>query len=252
MKVLKIVSGLFLIFGSGAEYINASKELLTFLDPSIIFASLTMIFISAFLIANGVSKEKVIVRSWKFALYYIISIFMFLLVAFVFLLTFKFEPEIVNVNGVSVDIAQFMNGSKKTIPDENERRNYCICVVTKLTRVNEIVDEYSLELKQGKIDKIFDKIKSTKYISELNFNECMNSIQNFKWTTEAENGLRKNLMIQLEHSEYKKTNDINKYCDCLVEEYVRLPVDKFSSSDFYETNTNYKIDSICKIKSKLK
>ena len=80
----------------------------------------------------------------------------------------------------------------------------------------------------------------------------MNSIQNFKWTTEAENGLRKNLMIQLEHSEYKKTNDINKYCDCLVEEYVRLPVDKFSSSDFYETNTNYKIDSICKIKSKLK
>lgn len=252
MKVLKIVGGLFLILGSGAEYINASKELSTFLDPGIIFASLAMVFISALLIANGVSKEKVVVRSWKFAIYYIISIFMFLLVAFVKLMTYKFEPEIVRVNGVNVDIAQFMNGSKNIIPDENERRKYCICVVTKLTQVDELADNYSDELRQGKINEIFEEIKSTKYMSELNFNECMNSVTNFEWTEQAVNGLRKNIMSQLNEGEYSKTNDVEKYCDCLIEEYTKLPVAEVSNSTFYNTSTNLRIDSICSSKSRLK
>ena len=89
-------------------------------------------------------------------------------------------------------------------------------------------------------------------MSELNFNECMNSITNFEWTDQAVNGLRKNIMSQLNQGEYSKTNDIEKYCDCLIEEYTKLPVAEVSNSNFYNTTTNRSIDSVCNSKSTLK
>ncbi len=251
MKILKIIIGSFLLLGAGAEYVNASKQLLTFFDPGILCACLAMIFISSFLIASGFSKTKIEPRSWKFLLYCLLSFFIFLIIAFFNLITYKFDPNIIKTNGFEVDIAPFMNGSQKIIPDEKERREYCICVVTKLTRIDDITKEYVKELRNGDIDKILIDLKGTKYINELNLPECAGSIQNIKWTDAVEKGMRENIMSQIK-PEFTQTNNATNYCDCLIEEYKKLPLKEVVSTDFYKTSKNYEIDSICALKSKIK
>lgn len=251
MKTLKIIIGIFILIATGAEYVNASKQLLTYFSPDILAFSVGSIFLSAYLIGNGFSQTKLEIKSIKFALYFTLSLVAFVTVAFINLITYKFDPEIIKINGINVDIAQFMNGSQKIIPNEKERRQYCTCIVSKLTAVEDIVDNYSQELKNGKIDKILIELKSTKYINDLNLNECMSSIQNFNWTSEVEKGMRENIMSQIDQ-EYSKTNNPEKYCNCLIDEYKKLPLREVASNDFYKTQKNYCIDSICNLKSKIK
>jgi hypothetical protein len=252
MKYFKIIGGFLLLMGSSKEYVNASKELLSFFDPAIILICLLMLGLSAWLIGSGISKEKLPIRSWQFAKYYGITFVFFLIIAYLNLLTYKFEPDIVKVNGMDIDIAGFMNGTKNIIPDKDKRRNYCVCVVTKLAQDENIAENYADELVKGRIDKIVIELKSTPDFDRLGLNECAALIEDLDWTPEFEQGLRESLMPQLENSEVAKTNDVNKYCDCLIEEYKKLPVKEMSNPEFYSGKQKLEIDSVCKLKSLLK
>lgn len=251
VKIVKIVIGLLLTYGAGKEYINASKQLLSFFEPGVILGILLILLLCSWLIGSGISKEKLRINSWQYLKYFGATSLLFMLFAFIGLITFKLEPEIVQVNGINVDIAELMNGSNKIIPDKNERRKYCICMVTKLTADKAIVAEYKPDFESGKLLKVLTAIKSKPDVFKYDLQECMSSVSDLKWTPEFEKGIRANMMKQLTDLEISSTNDINKYCDCLVDEYKKIPINLLTSSGFQASENGIKIDSICNLNSKL-
>ena len=252
MNKFKIVIGFLLLYGIGQEYINASKQFLTFLDPTIIILCLLMLVLCAWLIGSGFSKEKIKIKSFQFAKYYGLSFIIFLLIAFVSLMTYKFEPEIVKVNGIDVDIAEFMNGTKKIVPDENQRREYCICVVTKLTGDKDLIEKYKHEFEIGKFSKVIIDIQTGSTVNKYNLNECFGSLSSIQWTPAFEKGMRASLINQIRQLDISKTNDTTKYCDCLMDQYKKIPITELTNSDFPQSQKNATIDSICNAKSKIK
>ena len=55
---------------------------------------------------------------------------------------------------------------------------------------------------------------------------------------------------ELSGSEFELTNDIDKYCDCLVDEYQKLPLNKVMKDEFFESKKAMRIDNKCTILSK--
>jgi len=252
MKIFKIILGLLLTFGASNEYASASRQLLSFFDPGIIIAVCLMLLFSTWLIGSGISKEKLRITSWKYLKYFCATFVIFLLFAFISIVTFRFEPEIVTVNGINVDIAEFMNGSKKTIPDENQRRKYCVCVVTKLTADKDIAQKYRVEFERGKFSNVIMNILSGPDVHKYGLQECMGPISDIQWTEDFEKGLRANLTKQLTDLKISATNNLNEYCDCLVDEYKKIPISELTSPEFPRSQKAIKIDSVCYQKSKVK
>jgi hypothetical protein len=252
MRAFKIILGFLFLYSTGKEYINAGKQLFTFLDPLMIILTLLMLVLCAWLIGSGVSNEKLKIKSWKFAGYYGASFAIFLLVAFLSIFTHKFDPEIVKVNGIDVDIAEFMNGTKRIVADETERKAYCVCIVTKLTANKEIAEKYRPEFESGKFSKVLEEVQMSPTASEYKLNECLNSLSNVEWTPAFEKGARANMLKQLTELGVDSTNNINKYCDCLIEAYKKIPIQELSSSNFQQSKIALTTDSICNLKSKNK
>lgn len=251
MKIFKVILGLLLIYSIGKEYINASKQLLSFFELGSILAVLLLLPLSAWLIGSGISKEKFNLNSWQFFKYLGGTFIIFLVVAFISLISFKYEPEIVRVNGLDVDIAEFMIGTKRIIPDKEQRRDYCICIVTKLTADKKLVDENKADFESGKFSKLIMTLKSSPDALKYNLQECMSSVSNIHWTPEFENGMRTNLIKKLSDLNSSSKNDVHKYCDCLIEEYKKVSIQELTNSDFQFSEKGLKIDSICNSISKL-
>jgi len=252
MKTFKIIFGILILYGAGTEYISASNQLSSYLSPGILIGCLVMIVFAAWLIGSGLSKEKFEIRSVQFLKYFFIAAGGFVVFAFFGLRSFKPEPDIITSNGVKVDIAAFMNGSRNIIPDQKERRQYCTCVVGKLTSDSKITSRFSAQLIKGDIDKIIAELSSSPDFYELEMNECMMPVKNFHWTETVEKSVRENIYNQVKNSELSKTNNIDTYCDCLMLEYKKLPLSQISNSDFYQSEIGLNIDSLCTLKSKLK
>jgi len=217
MNKFKIIIGFLLLYSIAREYISASKQLFTFLNPTFIILCLLMLAFCAWLIGSGLSKEKLKIKSVQFAKYYGLSFLIFLLVAFISLITFRFEPDIIKVNGVDVDIAEFMNGTKKIIPDESQRRDYCICVVSKLTEDKDLVNKYKHDFEIGKFSKVIIDIQTGYSADNYYLNACLTSLTGLQWTPEFEKGMRASLKNQIRQLDISKTNDTTTYCDCLME-----------------------------------
>lgn len=183
--------------------------------------------------------------------YFAICLVAFLILAFVNLIAYKEKPEIITVNGINIDIAEMMNGSKKIIPDEEQRREFCICIVTKLTNDKDISEHYSEEIKSGKIDEIILGLKSENKFSTLNLEECFSSNTNMNWTTLMEENIKKDILENLRKSSYAKTNDLDKFCDCLIREYKKLSAKELSSEEFANSQKKLAIEEQCDVKSRL-
>jgi len=252
MNKFKIIIGFLLLYGIGVEYISASKQLQTFFDPGIIIAFLILLFFLTWLIGSGLSKEKLKVKSRRFLKYYAGIFIVFLFIAFISLVTYKDIPETVEANGIKIDITGFMRGTESIVPERTARVQYCKCVVTKLANNEEIRKKYKEDLETGRIDKILVNLKDDPKIGELGINECLGSTQNSNWTGALREGMKVNILKNLREAGFEKTNDIGKYCDCLLKAYTSLPVNEVASAGFYDTKKSFSIDSLCRLKSMFK
>ena len=124
-------------------------------------------------------------------------------------------------------------------------------MVNKLTKDSKIATNLSAELLNGKIDKIITVLNSSPDFYELKLNECMSSVKNLDWTETAEKSARENICNQAKNSELSKTNNINRYCDCLILVYKKLPLSEISNAEFYQSQNGLRVDSLCILKSKL-
>lgn len=115
-----------------------------------------------------------------------------------------------------------------------------------------MVENYSDELKSGKIDQIIIALKSENKISTLNLEECFNSNTTMSWTTILEESLKKDILDNLRKSRYAKTNDLEKFCDCLIKEYKKLSAKELSSEEFANSQEKQNIENDCDLKSRIK
>ena len=252
MKIFKVFIGIFLLFGASSEYASASHELLTFTSSGILIGCFLVIFFCAWIIGSGISKDKLKILSFQFVKYFGICLGAFLILAFVNLATYKENPEIITKNGINIDIAEMMNGSKRMIPNEKQRRLYCICIITKLANDKNISERHIDELKSGKIDEILISLKSENKLSTLNLEECFDSNTKINWTNKIEETIKKDILNNLKNSKYAKTNDLNKFCDCQITEYKKLSAKELSSEEFANSQKKHDIEKECDLKSRIK
>lgn len=66
-----------------------------------------------------------------------------------------------------------------------------------------------------------------------------------EWTKDMENSFKNVLFESLQGTYFEQTNDINKYCKCLVDSLKRYPLDMVTSGKIRETDDFKRIEYNC-------
>jgi hypothetical protein len=62
--------------------------------------------------------------------------------------------------------------------------------------------------------------------------------------------MKENWKKELNGTEFEETNNIEDYCDCLINEYKNHPLNKIVEDGFNESEIGISIDSLCTEESK--
>ena len=241
--------GFILLFGIGKEYAQASRDLGTFVSPGIIIAVILFLLLCTWLIGSGFSKRKLKFKSFEFLKFFIITFIGFASISFFSLILTVVPSNFVEINGIKVPLSKCMDGSKGMIPNKNESEKYCLCLTKKITSDSSLVNKYQSELESGRIDDILIELQNTDIFVELDLESCFNVVE-IEWTNNLTESMKENLKMELNGSEFEKTNNIEKYCDCLINEYKKYPLNKVIEDGFNESEIGIFIDSLCIEKSK--
>jgi hypothetical protein len=210
---------------------------------------LALIFLGAWLIGSGISKSKLKIKSGTFVGYYIGSVLLFVLMVFVGLINYKYPADYIVANNIKVPLGRCIQGNRKAIPDTTERKRYCSCIAEKLANSQEYNTTYRKELEAGTLDKIIND--STVQASIANYiSGCFTSLSNLQWTDEVEKSFRSSLMKELNTGDFPQNYNVEAYCDCIINEYKKYPLNTIMKQDFTESDLSVKTDSLCKEKSK--
>ena len=248
MNVFKIVLGFIILFASGAEYINAGRQIGSFHSPVIVIMCLLSILLATWLIGSGFTLKKFKFKSFNFIKFLIISIITFLLSAFFNLGTDKTPTNIVKINGLEIPLGDCLTGNKNIIPELAKRKEYCNCLVEKITNQPELKQKFKIELENNKILDVLKEVYSNPDYTFLNVEDCMNSID-MNWTDQLANSMKSNWKQQLKETEFEQTNNVEIYCDCLNEEYRKFPLSDVMKDEFMESPVASEIMDKCSIQS---
>ena len=233
-----------MLYGAGKEYIDASTQLSSFYDIGIIIPIVLFLILCTWLIGSGFSVRKFKFKSFEFVKFFIISFVTFAIVA-IFSLGAKVVPSnFVEINGIKIPLGKCIDGNRRIIPDEKEREKYCKCFIEKITNEPELKSKYQKKLEDDKVNDVFKEIQSSPKFLELGIEDCMSSIK-MKWTDNIANLMKRNWEKELVGTEFETTNDIEKYCNCLVDEYRKFPLDKIMEDGFAESKEAGEIDDKC-------
>jgi hypothetical protein len=248
LKTIKIIFGFLLLFGAGQAYAQASRDLGTFFSPGVIVGVLLMLFLSTWLIGSGFSVRKMKLKSFDSIKFFIISFITFTIIA-IFNLGNRSKPShIIDINGIKIPLGKCIDGNRKIIPNENERKEYCECFAEKILNNPKLKDEYQKDLENNKIDIVFNKIQSNPLFLELGIEECLNSIE-IKWSDNIQKSMIETWKKELKGSEFELTNNIDEYCNCMMSEYKNFPLTMIIEEGFSESTVAIEIDEKCTIKT---
>ena len=249
MKIGKIILGCLIIYGCGLEYGRACKELGALFPPGLVMGSILIVGLGAWLIGSGISQYRLSFNSFSYLKYFVISGAVFAFLAYYQLWTLQAPKEYVDVNGIKVSIGELIQGTESFIPDLEERRAYCLCVVEKLTSREEIRTKYRGELHVGQFDKIFEEISSEAYFEELGITDCADESV-VKWTDHLANSMKEGIKAELQGTGFEETYDLEAFCDCLISEYRKYPFNEVNNDKFLDSDLGILVEEICKDKNK--
>lgn len=249
MKIIKIIIGFLLLFGAGKEYINASRQLSSFFSPGIVIGILLILILSTWLIGSGFSERRLNFKSFEFIKFFVIALITFLTVAFFSLSSYVIPDNFHSINGIKIPMNKCINGSERIIKNEKEREKYCICIAEKITANSSIKEKYQNELEKGQLDNILIELQKEEIFIELGIENCFGNAE-VNWTDNLAKSMKSNWIKELKGSEFELTNDVDIYCDCLLNEYRKYPLSKIMEDDFQESELAISIENNCMEKSK--
>lgn len=242
MKNFKIIIGFFLLLGVGGEYIDASAEVGSMIDPGIIAGSLLALLLSTWLIGSGFSRDRFALRSVEFLRYFAISFAVFALVA-VFKVVAKGTPgQYVTINGLRIPVKRCMDGNSRIIPDEKSREAYCVCAFEKITNNPALKQKYKARLEDNKTTEVLQELEPE--FGTLGIKDCLLT-SGIAWTEPISDAMVRSWKKELTGTEFEQTNDVNKYCDCLIKEYRKYPLHEVAAEGFGESATSISIVQAC-------
>ncbi len=244
MRVLGVIFSFILLIGAGREYAHASRELGTFTNPGVLLAIFVFLFFCTWLLGGSLSKRKLKIISLDYVKYLIISLVTFSFFAFLSLISQNIPKNIVEINGYKIAIDDIDRGSKNLFPDAEDREEYCLCIAEKLAYCEEITSKYKNELERGELDKIMTEVQNKDFFLELGIDECMMN-SNIVWTDNFANGMVRTWKQELIGSDFENTNDVDIYCNCLIELYKQQPLNFILSDGFMESEFARKADVFC-------
>ena len=244
MKTLKIIIGFLLIYATGIEYIDASRELGSLLSLGIIIGTLAMLLLTTWLIGSEFSVRKFRFKSFEAIKFFIISFVTFGIIVIFHLGSTLAPIRFFETNGLKVPLGKCVDGNKNYIPDEKERMEYCKCLIEKITADPELKFKHQDKLENDQFISVFNEIQNSSKFMELGIEDCISSI-NIKWTDNIANSMKQNLKNELVGTEFEETNYIDQYCDCLIKEYRKFPMDKIFEEGFTEGEVAITIDEKC-------
>ena len=177
--------------------------------------------------------------------YYLFSLIVFILVAFYKLASHVPPPDVVEVNGIEIPIGKCIEGIGQMIPDMKERKEFCTCMADILGNTDGVVEKFRSEHESGKLQNIIQGAQSELPSLNINVKPCWN----MGWTDFLAKKIKADLKNQLVGSEFSQSHDVDAYCDCIVEEFRKIPFDEYMSEGFYESKQRENIDSLCIEKS---
>ena len=233
-----------MLYGSGKEYVDASRELGTPFSPGIIIIILILLFFCTWLIGSGFSKDKLKFNSLKFTKFFILSFSVFILMSFISLMYYVIPSNFLVINGLKIPMNKCIDGSVKIVPNEKERKEYCKCLAEKITNDSDLKEKYKKDLEKGQLDKVFKELQSTDKFAQLDIESCMTSIE-IKWTKSLANTMKENWKRELIGTTFEQSNDIDKFCNCLISEYQKHPINEIMKDGFYESDIALSINEKC-------
>ncbi|MGB0880252.1 MAG: hypothetical protein ACPGTO_06770 [Polaribacter sp.] len=249
MKIGKILLGVLLLFGIGKEYVQASRDLGSFLSPGIIIAVILFLMLCTWLIGSGFSKKKLKIKSFDFLKFFIITCVSFLCISFFNLFSTVVPSGFVEINGLKIPLNKCIDGSRRIISDKKGRKEYCLCLSEKITSDTSLKQKHKDALERGALAEVLTAIQNTKAFTELDLDNCLKNVE-FRWTDNVVKTLKENGIKELKDTEFEETNDIEAYCDCLIKEYKNFPLNKILEDGFNESAIGISIDSLCTEQSK--
>lgn len=252
MKIFKIIIGFFLLYGTGKESIHllrsqggeTSGMLLSLL------IMLPFVFLCAWLIGSGFSARKLKIKSLEFLKYFIFSLVLFCLIAFIELSSLVIPTNYQKINGMDIPLSKCMDGSKNLITDEKQRREFCICLADKISS-SKLKEKYIDDIRSGNFDAIINKSKEEGNTFELNLESCITNTKDLEWTDKLGQVILNKMKSELKGTEIEFIVDVDSYCNCLLDKFKKYPLSKIYDESFYETEEYKEIESDCLEKSKL-
>jgi hypothetical protein len=248
MKLLRIILGFYLLYLFGKEYISASYQIGTFVNPGIIIALLVAL-LSTWLIGSGLSGSQFNFKSIKFVVYLAISLLFLGAVVYISALSYVVPGTYVNINGVNVPLKDCINGNRRLIPDERSREEYCKCVVENITNQPELTEKYKADLENGRVDQVLTALQADSTFDKTGVQNCLMASE-IVWTDALAESMKANLKKELIGTEFEETNDIDKYCDCLMNEFRKYPLRDVMSAEFSESILGKSIAESCNAASR--
>ena len=238
-----------MLFGAGREYIDASRQLGTLYEIGIITPIMLFLFLSTWLIGSGFSKRKLKLKSFEFLKFFIISFVTFAIVA-IFSLGSRIVPSnFVEINGLEIPLGKCIDGNRRIIPDRKEREQYCTCFAEKILNDSTLNSKYRTKLRNDDFLKVIVEIQKSQVFLEHGFENCMTSVK-MEWTDNLASSMKENLKKQLIGTEFEETNNIDKFCSCLIKTYRKYPLNKIMEDGFSESEVSIEIDEKCTKESK--
>lgn len=252
---LRTFLAIVLIFGSASEYSRAFNEEIG-LEPNSLGALLAvLIFLGAstWLLKKDFHKKDSPISWTTDAKYFSISLLIFLTFLGARLSPLMTPQYYTEVNGMTIPLKKCIDGQKEFFPDFEERKKLCECMAENLSNSDKIKEEFQWELRKGRFDIIADGIKSNKELAnEVDLEVCMTNVRTITWTDKLIEASKKSMLQELNNSDLKETNDIEKYCDCIIDEFTKIPFKEVQNDSFANSNVADSIRTICLEKSELK
>lgn len=244
MKILKIILGFFLLYGVGMETGSVIREFGVFGHLDLLLYSILVFLFATWLIASGFSKTEFRIKSIESIKYLIISLAFFIF--FVILGISKYKPKefTLEYNNYSVPLGQFIESNKLLIPEFEQRKEFCICITKKLIDNDVARLIFEKELKTGNIFTIVNDIRDNPVFATIDLTSCFSYLE-LKWTKNMIESSRNQLREHMTSSDFAETNDIEKLCDCMMDNYIKFPVIELFKSSYIGSEKIDSINSMC-------
>lgn len=252
MKSAKILFAAFILLASLREAFYAYKQTG---DKwfSIIILTISII-LCGLLLRSAFKPKKLVLQENRYKIYLwnflkIISIIG--IIGFVINIGSPQSYEhLITIKGLRIPLDNCIAGNIRMIKEIDKRKEYCECLAQKLTENDTIISDYKQLLSNGQFATIMKELKQQDRLISVGIENCFVQINSVEWTKQLKESIKIEYLNQLKESDFEMTNNIEEYCDCVIEKLIKFPANEVMSGEFSETEEWVKIDSTCQEESK--